>query len=207
MLWDILPTCFDVSVVLTISSNGMMCAGLKKWAPIILSAALVLLPISEISIVEVFEDKIVWGPQAFSRSAKICCFIFTFSTAASITCKITDIQQREILECPVLKLFPVSNTMKFWTATRSSAQMGWNCVNCVTCQPFSQGCPLSLLRKGWKSVTTSSLYQCDFWFFQQRLQLDTMRPGNSIDLLMPLQHFTEMLNDAETCLLSRCTGC
>lgn len=51
------------------------------------SAALVFLPIKEISMVEVFEDKMHSAEHAFSRSEKICCLMGIFSTAASITCR------------------------------------------------------------------------------------------------------------------------
>ena len=89
-------TCLEVSLVRTISSRGMMCAGLKKWAPTILSAAFVFFPIKEMSMVEVLEDNIHSAEQAFSRSAKICCLMGMFSTAASITCN----QHTALQNCP-----------------------------------------------------------------------------------------------------------
>jgi hypothetical protein len=62
-------TCFEVLLVRTISSRGMMCAGLKKWAPMTRSWDLVFEPMSSMSMVEVLVDSMQSGPHTLSKSA------------------------------------------------------------------------------------------------------------------------------------------
>mgnify|MGYP001807500211 CR=1 FL=1 len=66
------PTWAPVSLVLTISSSGMMCAGLKKCAPSSRRRAAappdILAPTSSMSMVEVLVERMASGRQAFSRS-------------------------------------------------------------------------------------------------------------------------------------------
>lgn len=64
-------TCGDVLSVRTISSSGMTCAGLKKWAPTIRSGHEVFAPMRVRSMVEVLDDRMASGLHARSRSAKI----------------------------------------------------------------------------------------------------------------------------------------
>mmetsp|Transcript_695 Transcript_695/g.2030 ORF Transcript_695/g.2030 Transcript_695/m.2030 type:complete len:319 (-) Transcript_695:535-1491(-) len=75
----------EVCLDRTISSSGMMWAGLKKWAPIMRSCASVLAATSSMSMVLVLVARMASLRHAFSRSAKICCLILTFSMAASMT--------------------------------------------------------------------------------------------------------------------------
>ncbi len=53
----------------TISNSGMICAGLKKCAPMTLSWDLVFEPMSSMSMVEVLVDSMQSGPHTLSRSA------------------------------------------------------------------------------------------------------------------------------------------
>ena len=63
-----------MSLVRTISSSGITCAGEKKWAPTMRSAARVCLPIRLMSMVLVLLLRMASGRHAFSRSAKMRCF-------------------------------------------------------------------------------------------------------------------------------------
>mmetsp|Transcript_8516 Transcript_8516/g.23007 ORF Transcript_8516/g.23007 Transcript_8516/m.23007 type:complete len:292 (-) Transcript_8516:903-1778(-) len=79
-------TCGEVFDDRTISKSGMTCAGEKKWAPTIRSCACgTLAPMTSMSIVEVFVDRIACLGHAFSRSTKIFCFNPMSSITASIT--------------------------------------------------------------------------------------------------------------------------
>ncbi len=70
----------------TISSRGMMWAGEKKCAPTMRSAARVLAPMREMSMVDVLDDRMASGRHTRSRSANMRCFRPTSSITASITC-------------------------------------------------------------------------------------------------------------------------
>jgi hypothetical protein len=63
------PTCGLVSLVRTISSSGITCAGLKKCAPSTRRWARVLAPTRLMSMVDVLVERMASGRQADSRSA------------------------------------------------------------------------------------------------------------------------------------------
>ena len=72
----------------TISSSGITCAGEKKWAPTMRSAARVSLPIRLMSMVLVLLLRMASGRHAFSRSAKIFCFNGMFCDAVLVSQKL-----------------------------------------------------------------------------------------------------------------------
>mmetsp|Transcript_975 Transcript_975/g.2366 ORF Transcript_975/g.2366 Transcript_975/m.2366 type:complete len:400 (+) Transcript_975:881-2080(+) len=78
-------TCLSVLSVLIISSSFMMCAGLKKWLPMMRLIAFVFAPTTLMSIVDVFVERMQSLRHTCSSSANIFCFSPMSSSAASIT--------------------------------------------------------------------------------------------------------------------------
>ena len=98
----------------------MMCAGLKKWAPMTRSWDLVLEPMSSMSMVEVLVDNMQSGPHTLSKSA------------ATVLAGLQYVHVQHVLAWSFMPKLKTSQLSKGLPTALCSAAKVDTCTSCVT---------------------------------------------------------------------------